>query len=233
MAALLGIAAGLLAAGDAAAAARRFAWLGDTDVLPERTVELEWWVWERPHAAAWFVAAAVVGLTDHLELSLPFELGLSADGERARATYGAELRVRLASPDATRAGPVVPLLRAGAHRVVQTDEARLELFGTLSIDAGPARVVVEAGAYAMTGSERVYAAGGAGISLRVTDELRLGAELRAELSLDERDDDDRWVNAGPNLAYVHGRLWVTASLPIGLHASAPDLLPRILWGVAF
>lgn len=226
--------AGLLAAaGNAGAAARRFAWLDDTDVLPERSVELEWWVWERPDTAVWFVGAAVVGINDHLELTLPFEVGLSSDGERARASYGAELRLRLASPDAARAGPVVPLLRAGAHRVVQTDEGRFELFAALSIDLGRARVVVEAGGYATTAEEQLYAAGGAGISVRVTDELRVGAELRAELSLDERDEEDRWVSAGPNLAWTHGRLWVTAALPIGLHATAPEVLPRILWGVAF
>lgn len=236
VAALGVLAAGLVAARDAGAAARRFAWLQDTDVLPERNVELEWWVWERARetpGAVWFVASGVIGLTDHLELSLPLELGIRGDGERALADYGLDLRVRLASADPAKVGPLVPLLRLGARRLVQSDEARLDLDAVLSLTAGRLHAVIDAGGFALTGSEQIYLAGGAGVSLRVTDELRVGAELHGEISLDQRDDDDRWISAGPNLSYTHGRFWLTASLPIGLHEAAPDLLPRVIWGVAF
>jgi hypothetical protein len=92
---------------------------------------------------------------------------------------------------------------------------------------------VDLGGWATTGDERVYATGGVGVSVAVTDELQLGAEVYAEASLATSGEDERWVAAGPNVAYTHGRFWITASLPIGLHRAAPDLLPRVIWAVAF
>jgi hypothetical protein len=224
-----------LVARDAGAGRRRFAWLADTEVMPERTAELEWWVWERTEDGPRFVylaVAGVIGLSDHLELSLPLELGVRGDGPGNLAGYGIELRARLASPDPARTGPLVPLVRAAARRLVQTDEARLDLGVVLSLDAGALRVVVDAGGYALTGRERYALAGGAGLSWRVAGELAAGVEAYAELPLDE-SDDEAWITAGPSLAFTHGRFWVAASLPIGLHGAAPDLLPRIQWAIAF
>lgn len=222
---------------DAGAARRSSGWLWDTDVLPERTTELEWWTWERTGVeprVVYLAVSGVVGLTDHLELALPLELGLAADGPGTRTHYGLELRARLASPDASRAGPIVPTLRFGVQRLVQTDEARLDLGATLSFAAGALRVVVDAAGVARTGAEEMSLVGGAGASWAVTDELRLGAELYAELGLAAPDDAyDRWVTAGPTLAFTHGRFWIAASLAIGLHDDAPTLLPRLSWAIAF
>lgn len=227
----------LLVAADARAARRSSGWLWDTDVLPERSTELEWWTWERTGVEPRVVyvgVSGVVGLTDHLELALPLELGLAADGPGARTLYGLELRARLASPDATKAGPIVPTLRIGAHRVVQSDDARLELGATVSFAAGALRVVVDAAGVARTGDERISLSGGAGVSWAVSEELHLGAELYGELGLTAPQEDyERWITAGPTLAFTHGRFWVAASLGIGLDDDAPDLLPRVAWAIAF
>lgn len=226
----------LCAPGDVNAGRRFSGWLSDTDVLPQRSAELEWWVWERtgqPPPVVYLAAAGVVGISDHLELALPLELGLRSDQPGQLALYGLDVRYRLASPDAAAAGPVVPLLRAGVRRLVQREDARLELDAVVSITAGKLRVVVNAGAFAETEAERIYAVGGAGVAYALTQDLAVGAELYAEASLFTPGEHERWISAGPTLAFTYGRFWVTGSLPIGLHDEAPDLLPRVQWGIMF
>jgi hypothetical protein len=236
---LLVVAALLIVESRVADAGRRFSgWLADTDVLPERTAELEWWVWESTGGGAsdvvYLATAGVLGITDHLELTLPLELALRSEGPGSLVIYGADLRLRLASPDATKSGPVVPLLRLGARRMVQSDTARFELEGVVSVTAGRLRAVVNAGLWAYTRREELAFVGGGGLSWALTDELYAGAEVYAEVTLVTEDpEEERWVTAGPILGYTHGRFWITASLPIGLHGDAPDLLPRIMWGIAF
>jgi hypothetical protein len=74
--------------------------------------------------------------------------------------------------------------------------------------------------------------GGVGISLALTPDLHLGAEVYAWQTLASGSPPESWISAGPNLSFSHGRFWITAALPVGLNSGAPDFLPRIIWGTA-
>src|SRR5512147_2708649 len=114
--------------GSASAGPSRHAWLYGTEVLPERQVEIETWVQEEDgkgddHAdeTLWWVAP-VVGLTDQVELAIPFEVvsessDAAPEPRVAFEHYGVELRWRLVTSDPVEAPAVVPLLRVGIKRL--------------------------------------------------------------------------------------------------------------------
>ncbi len=234
----LSAALALLAPGDARAAPRRFAWLWDTDTLPQRAVELEWWISERTgydESIAALTIATVVGLTDTLELAVPVEAAWRpATDQTQLETYGLEVRWRLAAPDRARAGPVVPFVRAAVYRQIQLDAALLEGDAVVSVDLGDRlRAVLDLGVIALTRGTSVDGIGGVGLSFAVTDELHVGAELYGERTIASDRPNEAWLAVGPNVSLTYGRFWITAALPIGLGHGAPDFLPRVIWATAF
>lgn len=221
----------------------RFGWLIDTDVIPERSVELEQWTTEEDQQGksnrdettlAW---APVVGITDRLELALPvewtWEASDTAGARTAFTRFGGELRWRLVTNDPVDAPAFAPLVRLSVNRLV-TERDAVEFAGDLvgSYHCGRVHAVANAGVLqlAQSGASATTARGGAGVSIGVTDELRLGAEAFAQLAL-TGDSDESWVAAGPDLAWSHGRFWIAASLPIGLYQIR--VAPRITWAIAF
>jgi len=233
---VLVLAVGLVVLGqrDAAAGSRRFAWLWDTDTLPERTVDLEWWASEETDIYAMLTVATVVGLTDTLELAVPLEITWRARSDSTDfSSYGLELRWRLASADPAKAGPIVPFVRVAVRREIQLDAASLEGEAAVTVDLTPdLRVVADAGITGLTRIDEVYSTGGVGLSYALTQELHLGVELYAWTTVSSNGPSETWVSLGPNLSFSHGRFWITAALPIGLNSSAPDFLPRVIWGTA-
>jgi hypothetical protein len=219
---------------DADAGGRRFAWLWDTDTLPERTVDLEWWASEETDSNAILTIATVVGITDTLELAVPLEITWRARSDATDfSSYGLELRWRLASADAAKAGPFVPFVRFAVRREIQLDAASLEGEIAATYDLTPdLRGVVDVGITGLTRIDEVYATGGLGLSYALTQELKVGFELYAWQTVASNGPGETWVSLGPNLSFSHGRFWITAALPIGLNSSAPDFLPRVIWGTA-
>lgn len=49
----------------------------------------------------------------------------------------------------------------------------------------------------------------------------------AELSLDDKRES--WAVVGPNLAWTHGRIWLSAAFGIGIYQI--DTAPRFTWGI--
>ena len=235
-----------LVGGDARAGRSGFAWFFDTEVVPERGVELETWLIDENSLGdedrdttrlQWQPA---VGVTERLELALPVELDFvepddpMAGGDTQLANYGAELRWRLASPDPVEAGPVVPLVRLGARRVVTARErVRGEADLVVSAELGRCwRAVADLGAIGETGTgeDTIAIRPGAGVNALVAPDLRVGVEAFANLRLDDRRSTD-WMVVGPNLAWTHGRFWLAATFGIGLFGI--DTAPRVNWAVAF
>ena len=219
--------------GDAGAARRRFAWLWDTDVSPQRGVELEWWVWETIGETdrAWLLVSTVFGLTDTIELGLPVAVVWQPESGSALDSYGLEARWRLASPDPARSGPFVALLRAGVRRQVPADALRLEGGVTLSLDVGRLRAVADGEVVYGSNGGNVTAVFGAGLSFAITQDLFAGVESYGVAPLD--GDGNAWLSVGPNVSFTWGRFWLTASFPFGVSDAAPDFLPRIIWATAF
>ena len=221
----------------------RFGWLYDVEVVPLRTAEIETWVFEEngkgdpdvDETVVWW--APVFGMTDRLEIALPIELVYERSegmGGTELARFGAEARWRLTDPDPVESGPFAPLLRLGVKRLVtQRDTSRFEPGVVLGLDIGRVHAVADLGGVVKLrddGETELEARPGAGVTVRVVGELWLGAEFYSEIGLGDSDAVD-WYTVGPCLSFTRGRLWISASFPIGLKNI--DSAPRLNWALAF
>ncbi len=244
--ALLGMALLASMSRDARAGRSGFAWFFDSEVVPERGVELETWLIEENSLGdadkdttrvQWQPA---VGVTDRMELALPIELDFvefddpMVGGDTQLASYGAELRWRLVSQDPVEAPRIAPLIRVAARRLVTARERmRSEADMVVSADLGGCwRAVADLGAFYElgTGEDFWSLRPGAGVNAPVAPDLRIGVEAFANFKRDDLKSSD-WMVVGPNLSWVHGRFWLAASFGIGLFGI--DSAPRINWAVAF
>jgi len=228
--------------GAAGAGVTPYGWLYGTDVIPERGAEIQTWIAEengkaspadRRNTALWW--GAVIGITDRLELALPVELLWREEGggapELALRRYGVEARYRFVSQDPVEAPPLAPLVRVAVKRdVLVRDRVRAEADVVASYRAGRVHALVDLGVTGDLGRTSHFELHpGAGVSVEIAGELRLGAEAYAELSLD--DEAEGWAAVGPNLAWTHGRFWLAAAFGIGVYQI--DTAPRVVWGLLF
>jgi hypothetical protein len=237
------VALGVVGAPGSARAGRTFyGWLQGTEVMPERAAEIQSWITEenRPDQggaveSSW-VVGPFIGITDRLELGLPVEFDWSrADGvpgKTAFGSYGAELRYRFVTQDPVDAPPFAPLVRISVKRVVTVRDAlqpEANLAG--SYQSGRVHALADVGFYGLITPDVHHFAlkPGAGVSIEAVGDLRFGAEVFADISLDDRDET--WVIAGPNLAWSHGRTWLSAAYGIGIKGIKDA--PRFQWGIAF
>ena len=225
-----------------------FGWLYGTEVLPERGVELQTWIWDendkygRRNRESWLLWGVAVGVTDQLEISLPIELAWIATASNTDPSvdmvsstfkrFGIEARYRLASPDPVEAPALVPLVRIAVKRdVTNREDVRLEGDLVASYTAGRVQASVDVGVVGDVTSttQHFEARPGGGLSIAATSELRVGAEIYSELSLDQGSES--WASVGPDLSWSHGRFWLSGAFGIGVyHVSVAS---RVMWGIAF
>lgn len=238
------VAVAVLAAVPTTAGAGRtpYGWLDGTEVIPERGAEIQTWLSEengKPPADVhdtWLAWGALVGATDRLELALPIEmLWREADGVAPSFTvrrFGAEARYRFVTQDPVEAPAIAPLVRIAVKRdVAVRDRVRVEADLVVSYQSGRLHALIDVGGVAELGRDDSHfeLRPGAGVSVAVVGDLRLGAEVYAELSAD--DERESWAVVGPNLAWTHGRFWLSAAFGIGVYQI--DTAPRIVWGILF
>jgi hypothetical protein len=219
-----------------------YGWLYGTEVMPERGVELQTWIFEEndkygtniKETSLWW--GPMVGITDQLELSLPIEMDWRTSNMTAPSftlrRFGIEARYRLTAPDPVSASSLVPLLRIAAKRdVTVRDDLRVEADGVVSYDHGALNLLIDVGFIGdfQPGTRHTELRPGGGLSVRVAGELRLGAEVYSELSLDSRRDS--WALVGPDVAWTHGRFWLSGAFGIGVYHVRTA--PRVMWGIAF
>lgn len=234
----------LIAPGVASAGRTPYGWLYGTEVLPERGAEIETWVAEenvkRPddtsETSLWW--GALVGITDQLELALPVEFAWEqAGGETPSFTltkFGVEARYRFVSQDPVDAPPFAPLARIAIKRdVTARDSVRVEsdLVVSTVTTSGSVQALVDLGfgGDIARNANHFELRPGAGVSFNVVGDLRLGAEVFAQLSLDDKAYS--WAIVGPNVAWTHGRFWLSAAYGIGVYRIKDA--PRVVWGIAF
>lgn len=237
-------AAVLLAPGVVSAGRTQYGWLFGTDVMPERGAEIQTWVTEENaasgvnyHDTVWGVQA-LIGITDQLELALPVEL-IWRDSDMINPgftwqSYGIEARYRFVSQDPVDAPPFAPLARIAIKRdVIARDTliAEANFVASTTTSSGSVAALLDLGAVGRFTRDdaKFELRPGLGVSFQVYGDLRLGAEVFAHLSVDEAAD--RWVAAGPNLAWSHGRSWVSAAFGIGLYQI--KTAPALQWGIMF
>lgn len=215
---------------------RPFFWVYDTEVVPDRGVELEQWVWERRYPKAlkldmssvWW--APVVGVSDHLEVALPIEwFWVQGQGSNID-TAGVDLRYRFLDPDPEKAGPVVPLVRAGVKRLFRSQVTQGELNLVLSVDAATwLHFAFDVGGVIRSDGE-LWGTFATGASAKLSESWRGGVEALSEVF---EQPDKSFVMLGPDVSYSLGRFWFTGGVLIGLNRTAPKVMPRMIWAVGF
>lgn len=229
--------------GNASAGRTFYGWLYGTEVMPERGVELQTWVLEKDNlgdghkreTSVWW--GPLIGVTDQLELALPIEFEwTSLDGVGSSFTlrrFGVEARYRFVTQDPENAPAFAPLLRVAVKRDVTTRDAVVaEADLVASYESGPVHALVDLGVAGQikSGDAVFEVRPGAGVSVKVTDELRLGAEGYFEYNLKEGAGEN-WAAVGPNMAWTHGRFWLSGAALIGIDNI--KFAPRFMFGVAF
>jgi hypothetical protein len=222
-----------------------YGWLYGTEVMPERGAEIQTWVSDESDLKAenhadettWLVQPAI-GITDQLELVLPVDfvwVKTAAPGSAFTAfnSYGVELRYRMVTQDPEDAPPFAPLVRVAVKRLVLDREAlqpEADIVG--SYQTGIVHALIDLGfdGQISQGAHHFELRPGAGVSIEVVDQLRLGAEAFAEVKLDD-NGGSTWATIGPNMAWSHGRTWISAAFGIGVY-NIKDT-GRLQWGIAF
>ncbi len=249
----------LVAPGTASAGRTFYGWLFGSEVLPERGAELQTWVTDENDLShenngretqLW--VAPLIGITDKLELVLPIEMQWTQDASpgSARTTfysYGAELRYRFVTQDPVDKPAFAPLIRVAVKRlIIDRDALQPEVDLVASYDFSSClQALVDIGLVAdvstngkhfvdpntmATSAAHFELHPGIGVSGRVVGDLRLGGEFYSELALDNYDGSS-WAVVGPDLAWTHGRSWVSATFGIGVYQIRDA--GRIQWGIAF
>jgi hypothetical protein len=184
---------------------------------------------ERSTALSWTPA---IGLTDSLELALPVVLVTRTQDDAAPwsgiAKYGAELRWLFLDP-----WPELrPLARLALARdvLIQTN-IQSELGLALSYEYDLLQVEAATDMIINVNFSHLHheLRPGVGASVRVYDQLRVGAEFHGEFSGDKTTPN--WSAFGPNLSWSHGRFWLVVTLGIGVRniAAAPRLNIAMAW----
>ncbi len=223
----------------------QYAWLYGAEVLPEKSVEVQQWVYERNglvddtvhDTAMWW--GVLVGITDQLELVIPVELlWRRVDGAGTEFTiekYGVEARYRFSKLDSEKPDGFAPLARVAAKRDVNTRDTTIaEADLVLAYQTGKFHGQVDLGGVARINKDdgaEIELHPGAGVSIEVKKDLRFGIEGIAIVNLDRDLNKRDWAGVGPNMAWTSGRFWLSASFLIGLHQI--DTAPRFIWGVLF
>lgn len=229
----------------AAEAGRRpFIWGYDAEIVPEGDVELEQWLWERSASSVpgtkdsyWVWWAPVIGLSDHFELAIPFNLAAQEGGPVSLESFEVDLRYRLLSRQSD--APFQPLLRVAYHEAISFGQNRVDanLVGTLpnlgnwhvNLDVG-GRFGIADGTHPAT----ILGTYDLGVAYRAADEINLAVEAFGEIPLQGIATGQHQF-IGPSVEWTRGRFWITAGVLIGLTPIAPNTpyyMPRIIWAVA-
>jgi hypothetical protein len=221
-----------------------YGWLQDTQVMPERGAEIQTFVSEENYQGpannrdtTWWLSPAI-GINDQLELELPVQFAWDrADGVAPRSnfvSYGAQLKYRFVTADPVDAPDFVPAVRFAIDRIVigprDVWAPEVDLIGTYQ--SGIVHSAINAGVLGLVGpnSQNFEVHTGAGVSIETISDIRVGAEIFAELAL-QSDSTGDWVAIGPNISWSHGRSWLSASYGIGLYQIRDA--PKLNWGIAF
>ena len=202
------------------------------------TSELGSWIYERDdrgdlHERATVLGGApTFGLTDSLELRIPFELvarsAVESPPSFGLARFGGDLRYRFTP----RTSQLAPLVRAALLRDVEIRSLiRAELGIAVGFEQGTVRVEAATDFIAEVNRSSTHFElhSGIGASLLVRGAWRAGAELYAETSFDSFVDS--WLALGPNVSARFGRSWFSAAFGVGLRGIS--LAPRINWGLSW
>jgi hypothetical protein len=207
-------------------------------VLPEGGLESGTSIYELDNLGPYHVRSSAllwtptIGLTHCLELAIPVELVTRTEDDAAPwsgiSRYGAELRYRFLRPSPE----LRPIARFAVSRnVAIQSQARAEIELAASYDYDRFQVEADVGLLADLnfGHPHEELRPGIGANMLVNRELRLGAELYAQLSRDATTTS--WAVFGPDVAWARRRFWLSAVAGVGIKniTAAPRLNIGMTW----
>lgn len=234
----------------AEAGRRAFIWAYDTEIVPKGDVELEQWLWARTRAPGdtgqaasyWLWWAPVFGLSQRIELAVPFQVRATQELTRLDS-IDADLRLRLRPRGDD--SPWQPLLRVAWHQAIHTTrpsrvdvnlvqsydwESGLHLALDLGAQVGSPAFRGEEGPVQWLGT---YALG-ASYPVAGDGELRAALEAFGEIPLHGLTGGQHHF-VGADLSWTFGRTWLTLGVLVGLtplFPETPQFMPRFIWAVA-
>jgi hypothetical protein len=241
------LAAVSLGATEARAGRRPFTWAYGTDIVPDGDVELEQWLWAKGRrgtrpgepASGFIWWAPVFGVTDQLELAVPFQVVGNREGTHI-LSFDVDARYRL-RPRGEKEG-LQTLLRAAWHHAFLGDSlsrldgnlilsygslAELHLNLDLGLQVGLPQLKAQGGAAQVQGTYDL------GLALPLREgEWQVGGELFGELPFGDLSRQHHFI--GPSVALTRGRVWATLGVLFGLTGLFPDtpvFMPRFMWAV--
>jgi len=253
------IAAAALLAPDARAGIRPYIWTWDTQTVAQGDIELEGWLWARGHiepvkddqgnvvqdsilASYWTWFSPVIGITNQLELAVPFQL-VGNSGNFSLESFEVDARYRLFSRNDDH--KLQPLVRVAYHQAIRsaTTYSRAEVNAVLSwgalsefhatADLG-ARVFLPFLTTSPTVLARVQFTYAAGASYPFTEWFHAGAEVFGEMDVlnGPKISDFPHHFVGLNASFTFAKGWLTVGVLKGLTATSPNFMPRLIWAVA-
>jgi hypothetical protein len=230
-----------------------FAWLYGTDINPERGVEMETWILQEngktdlppgtdQQGETDLLWAITASLTPHIQIAIPIEAEYHTEDETDPGftplqikRFGGDVRWRLQSPDHVDAGPFAALLRVAVLRLLEgpTSGLRFEADVVASYERGRWFALVDLGAIDeahLDITQTIEIHPGAGVSYRITKQLRAGVEFYGEFTAQSYGPDPSWAVVGPDLSVTSGRFWMSLSIGPGVYKTRDA--GRITFGVA-
>ncbi|MEN9799250.1 MAG: hypothetical protein RL653_2946 [Pseudomonadota bacterium] len=235
------VTAAVLACVPAEAGKRPYIWSFGTETVPEGVVELEQWMWSKSRVPAsptsravnWLWWAPVFGVSQHLEVAVPFQVRAGAGRPTELESFELDARLRL--KPRTSQDPFQLTFRGAWHQPTSGGQRRVDvnLISSWTFDNGAQLLLDVGGLVAVSGASVVGTVDLAG-SLPLTDELRAGVELFSEVPLRGPAGVTPHPFVGPSLEWTRGRFWVTAGVLVGLtplFPQTPHFMPRLMWAV--
>jgi hypothetical protein len=262
----------MLAATTALADRTNHLFLDETQLVPEGDVELEQWVWAQGqipslsrdrllsyYTTGWVWFGPTVGITSHLELSLPL-LVVSTPEQTVLNSISLVARYRFFSREQD--DGFQPLIRVEYQQPLSNytastytyqgasysysypnpPELKVLLaatYGNLAGVRATLNVGVQLGlAFLQSSSTASFSAlgtAGLGLSVPLGSEFRVAAELDGQVPLTGVPQAPNLAQLffGPSVAWTRGQIWVTFGSLFGLTQNSNRFLPKVLWGITF
>ncbi len=240
----------------------------ETQVLPEGDVELENWVWAQGQipssydpagktqypTTGWIWFGPTVGITNHLEMSLPVVL---YDDSKWIQLNSISLVARYRLFPREQDDGLQPLLRVEYQQPLSDSHyagpPTLKLllaatYGALTGVRGTVNVGVQLGLpflfsstagcrglpYPCSGNVSALGTAALAVSVPLGHEFRIAAELDGQLPLGgEPYPNLAQLYLGPSVAWTRGQIWVTFGTLFGLTNNSYRYVPKVLWGITF
>jgi hypothetical protein len=260
----------LLAAAPAVADRTNHLFLDETQVLPEGDVELEQWLWAQGqipnepgrYVTGWLWFGPVVGISPHLELSLPLVIVTTSEQQTVLNSISLVARYRFFAREQDEG--FQPLIRVEYQQPLTNYNAGtyytrtppysysysyplppelkvlfVTTYGNLRGVRATLNVGVQLGfpflQSSSTASFSALGTAGLGVSVPLGTEFRIAAEFDGQIPLSGLPPAPYTgqLFLGPSVAWTRGQIWVTFGSLFGLTNNSNRFLPKVLWGITF